>query len=81
MPEPTTITRASGLEGVLAPVEGDAAVGQLDGLGGRAADVAGLEARGGHPQRESAHLRHSGGGQLRRVRDHAAIAAGNTSPG
>ena len=81
LPEPTTITRASGFEGVLAALERDPAVGQLDGLRGREADVASLEACGGNPQRKSAHVRHPGGGQLRRVRDHAAIAAGNTSPG
>ena len=70
-----------GFERVLAAGDRDSAVGQLNGLRRCAADVAGLEPGGGHPQREGAHLRHAGGGELSGVRDHAAIAAGNTSPG
>ena len=81
LPEPTTTTRASGLERILAALEGDSGVGQLDCLRRCEADVASLEACGGHTKRQSAHIRHSGGGELSRVRDHAAIAAGNTSPG
>ena len=35
----------------------------------------------GHPQRQSAQLGHAGRGELDRVRDHAAIAAGNDVAG